>query len=64
MRNFWGPFEEPLVKMSESEMEESLDIPFHEMGLDDRVLKAVAKCGWSEPTAIQEKAIPLILEGK
>ena len=49
--------------MSDSEMEESPDIPFHEMGLDDRVLKAVAKCGWSEPTAIQEKAIPLILEG-
>jgi len=45
-------------------MEESPDIPFHEMGLDDRVLKAVAKCGWSEPTAIQEKAIPLILEGR
>ena len=42
-------------------MEESPDIPFHEMGLDDRVLKAVAKCGWSEPTAIQEKAIPQIL---
>merc|ERR1711973_1046034 len=34
------------------------------MGLDDRVLKAIAKCGWSEPTAIQEKAIPLILEGR
>ncbi|XP_014287185.2 probable ATP-dependent RNA helicase DDX56 [Halyomorpha halys] len=37
---------------------------FHEMGLDDRILKAIAKVGWIEPTAIQEKAIPLILEGK
>ena len=46
------------------EEEEEEDLAFHEMGLDDRILKAVAKCGWSQPTAIQEKAIPLILEGK
>uniref|UniRef100_A0A7N8XJG3 Probable ATP-dependent RNA helicase DDX56 n=1 Tax=Mastacembelus armatus TaxID=205130 RepID=A0A7N8XJG3_9TELE len=39
-------------------------VQFHEMGLDDRVLKAVADLGWSEPTLIQEKAIPLALEGK
>uniref|UniRef100_A0A3Q3B0R0 Probable ATP-dependent RNA helicase DDX56 n=1 Tax=Kryptolebias marmoratus TaxID=37003 RepID=A0A3Q3B0R0_KRYMA len=37
---------------------------FHEMGLDDRLLKAVADLGWSQPTLIQEKAIPLALEGK
>ncbi|XP_074546554.1 putative ATP-dependent RNA helicase DDX56 [Halichoeres trimaculatus] len=37
---------------------------FHEMGLDDRLLKAVADLGWSRPTLIQEKAIPLALEGK
>lgn len=37
---------------------------FHEMGLDDRLLKAIAKLGWTKPTPIQEKAIPLILEGK
>ncbi|XP_014616451.1 PREDICTED: probable ATP-dependent RNA helicase DDX56 [Polistes canadensis] len=37
---------------------------FHEFGLDDRILKAAAKLGWMEPTAIQEKAIPLLLEGK
>uniref|UniRef100_A0A673N642 Probable ATP-dependent RNA helicase DDX56 n=1 Tax=Sinocyclocheilus rhinocerous TaxID=307959 RepID=A0A673N642_9TELE len=37
---------------------------FHEMGLDDRVLKALADLGWSQPTLIQEKAIPLALEGK
>ncbi|XP_043491436.1 probable ATP-dependent RNA helicase DDX56 [Polistes fuscatus] len=37
---------------------------FHEYGLDDRILKAVAKLGWMEPTPIQEKAIPLLLEGK
>uniref|UniRef100_A0A3P9PL29 Probable ATP-dependent RNA helicase DDX56 n=1 Tax=Poecilia reticulata TaxID=8081 RepID=A0A3P9PL29_POERE len=37
---------------------------FHEMGLDDRLLKAVADLGWSQPTLIQEKAIPLALDGK
>ncbi|KAM9307309.1 putative ATP-dependent RNA helicase DDX56 [Pholidichthys leucotaenia] len=39
-------------------------VEFHEMGLDDRLLKAVADLGWSKPTLIQEKAIPLALEGK
>lgn len=28
------------------------------------VLQAIAQLGWSEPTPIQEKAIPLALEGK
>ncbi|KAJ4921536.1 hypothetical protein JOQ06_024464 [Pogonophryne albipinna] len=37
---------------------------FHEMGFDDRLLKAVADLGWSQPTLIQEKAIPLAQEGK
>lgn len=39
-------------------------VMFHEMGLDDRLLKAIAKLRWSKPTPIQEKAIPIILEGK
>ncbi|XP_008280032.1 putative ATP-dependent RNA helicase DDX56 [Stegastes partitus] len=39
-------------------------LQFHEMGLDDRLLKAVADLGWFQPTLIQEKAIPLALEGK
>lgn len=37
---------------------------FNDMGLDDRILKAVAKLGWSLPTPIQQKAIPLALDGK
>jgi len=45
-------------------LDEKPVLPFHEMGLDDRLLKAVAKLGWSEPTPIQERAIPLALEGK
>jgi len=44
------------------EEEESLD--FHQMGLDDRLLKAIAQMRWQEPTAIQEKAIPLVMEGR
>lgn len=34
------------------------------MGLDHRLLQAVTDLGWSRPTLIQEKAIPLALEGK
>ncbi|MEE6516876.1 hypothetical protein FKM82_026697 [Ascaphus truei] len=40
------------------------ELRFHELGLDDRLLKAIADLGWSKPTLIQEKAIPLALEGK
>lgn len=39
-------------------------VNFHKMELDDRILKGIAKLGWLKPTKIQEKAIPLILEGK
>ncbi|MFT4660641.1 MAG: ATP-dependent RNA helicase RhlE, partial [Patiriisocius sp.] len=37
---------------------------FKELGLIDPLLKAVAKKGYSEPSPIQEKAIPRVLEGK
>lgn len=38
---------------------------FREMGLDDRLLEAAAvKLGWKEPTDIQQRAIPLIMEGR
>ncbi|CAL1543280.1 unnamed protein product [Lymnaea stagnalis] len=39
-------------------------LQFHEMGIDDRILEAISKLGWSQPTPIQEKAIPLALQGK
>lgn len=39
-------------------------LQFHEMGLDDRILQAIAKLGWGQPMPIQEQAIPLALEGK
>jgi ATP-dependent RNA helicase DDX56/DBP9 len=44
--------------------EDTKPVNFHEMGLDDRILKAIAKLGWCQPTLIQQKAIPFILEGK
>ncbi|KAF5301820.1 hypothetical protein FQA39_LY10605 [Lamprigera yunnana] len=48
--------------MEENTEEEILN--FHEMEIDDRVLKAIAKLGWKSPTLIQERAISLLLEGK
>ncbi len=37
---------------------------FKELGLVDNLLKAVAEKGYTNPSAIQEKAIPLVLKGK
>ena len=37
---------------------------FKSLGLSDALLKAIDKKGYLEPSIIQEKAIPLILEGK
>lgn len=50
------------LKMSEDGDEKPLQ--FHQMELDDRILKAIALLKWETPTLIQEKAIPLLLEGK
>lgn len=45
-----------------AEEEDKTVLNFHQMELDDRILKAIAKLGWITPTLIQEKAIPIILE--
>jgi len=37
---------------------------FEDLGLGDKVLKAIADAGYSAPTPIQEKAIPQVLMGK
>lgn len=34
-----------------------------ELGVDSRLVKAVSELGFTQPTAIQEKAIPLLLKG-
>lgn len=37
---------------------------FNSLGLEARLLQAVAQQNFSMPTLVQHKAIPLILEGK
>lgn len=37
---------------------------FSSLGLDSRLLQAIIQEGFSSPTLIQAKAIPLALEGK
>jgi len=37
---------------------------FNSLGLSEALLKAISKKGYTTPSPIQEKAIPLILEGK
>lgn len=46
------------------EEDEEKAVDFTDMGLDGRLLKSIAELGWKEPTLIQEKAIPLAIEGK
>jgi len=36
---------------------------FEVLGLEERVIKAIAELGFEKPTAIQEKAIPVLLSG-
>lgn len=43
--------------------EEDQVLEFHEMGLDERIVKATVRLGWKQPTAIQEQAIPFALKG-
>src|SRR5579859_5762824 len=38
-------------------------MPFHTLGLNANILKAVREAGYTEPTPIQSAAIPLILAG-
>jgi len=38
-------------------------IKFRELGLSDRIISALEKKGFEEPTPIQEKTIPLLLSG-
>ena len=38
-------------------------ITFEELGIDERLVKAVSELGYVQPTPIQEKAIPVLLSG-
>ena len=52
-----------IKKGAEAAADETI-LNFSDMGLDERLLFAIETLGWCEPTAIQETAIPIILEGK
>ncbi|MCG3865516.1 MULTISPECIES: DEAD/DEAH box helicase [unclassified Photobacterium] len=39
-------------------------MPFSKLGLNDSIVKAVTEMGYTSPTPIQEKAIPVALTGK
>lgn len=43
---------------------QTIYMSFNSLGLSDALLKAVSKQGYTEPSPIQQKAIPLVLEGK
>jgi ATP-dependent RNA helicase DeaD len=46
------------------EIEENYEITFAEFELKDEILKAVRELGYEAPSPIQQKTIPLLLEGK
>ena len=37
---------------------------FEKLGLNPKTLQAIAEVGYTSPTPIQEKAVPLLLEGR
>ncbi len=43
---------------------DSADMRFSELGLKPEVLQAVEELGYTEPTPIQEQAIPVVLQGR
>ena len=49
---------------SVTEVQAEPETSFSELGLDSRLLQAIALQAYREPTLIQQKAIPLALDGK
>ena len=44
---------------------QSVDVPtFAELGVDAALCRALAACNYTQPTPIQQKAIPLLLQGR
>jgi len=39
-------------------------VNFQDFSLDSRILAAIKSVGYTEPTPIQEQAIPIVLEGR
>ena len=44
-------------------LNETTPISFQEMDLSEEILKAVADMGFTEPSTIQQKTIPLMMSG-
>ena len=53
---------EKLLEQTEQPLEKKMS--FEEFGLRPEILRAVAEKNYTIPTPIQEKAIPIVLEGK
>lgn len=47
-----------------TEKQKPAELSFAELGLDPRLVQAVAKQGFEKPTLVQRKAIPLALDGQ
>lgn len=52
-----------ISQLSDVDEEDEELVSFETMGLDVKLLSAINDIGWKKPTLIQEKAIPLALEG-
>ena len=51
-------------KTGESQPETEAEPTFADLGLDPRLIQAVAKQAFQKPTLVQHKAIPLAIDGK
>lgn len=51
-------------RQNHSDMTENTKITFADLGLSDEIVKAVTESGYTTPTPIQEKAIPVVLMGR
>lgn len=52
----------PVVEETETKAQESTS--FADLGLDARLLQAIAKQNFKAPTLVQKKAIPLAIKGR
>lgn len=59
-----GADESLLVQQADSLDEGDLIVSFDDLGLSKEVLKAVHDLGFESPTPIQERSIPVVLEGR
>ena len=51
-------------KAGDSQPEAEAELTFADLGLDPRLIQAIAKQTFQKPTLVQHKAIPLAIDGK